>query len=292
MSALLWSRSARRHASFIGGFFLFSFLALCPGAYFRPHYFVLLLPATAILTGVAVSAATEKLAEHSKLARLVLIPVLVFVACLGYSIFEQRQVYFSRDALAVVQETYGVNGFAPAMEVADYIRNNSPETARIAVLGSEPEIYFYAKRHSATGYLYMYSLIEQRKYSARMREGMMRELEANRPDYLVYVDVWDSWGDRDGPQAAGFLAWLQEYMNENYERVGVADIGERTQYVWGAAAKTYVAQPLKAIYVLKRKQFSSIPNIQLAEERGICFTPIWDARKTIRTSSSGSMGCR
>jgi 4-amino-4-deoxy-L-arabinose transferase-like glycosyltransferase len=261
MSALLWSRSARRRSGFIGGFFLFSFLALCPGAYFRPHYFVLLLPATAILTGIAVSSATEKLAEHSKLARLVLIPVLVFGACLGYSIFEQRQVYFSMDALAVVQATYGVSAFAPAMEMADYIRNNSPETARIAVLGSEPEIYFYAKRHSATGYLYMYSMIEQQKYSARLREGMMRELEANRPDYLVYVDVWDSWGDRDGPQAAGFLAWLQEYMNENYERVGVADIGDQTRYVWGAAAKTYVVvQPLKGIYVLKRKQFSSIPN--------------------------------
>jgi 4-amino-4-deoxy-L-arabinose transferase-like glycosyltransferase len=259
MRALLWSPSTSRHKAFVAGLFLFSFLALCPGAYFRPHYFVLLLPVIAILAGVAVSSATERLSESPN-PRVVFLPVLVFLVSFGYAILEQRQPYFSMNALEVFQATYGVNAFVPAMQVANYIEKNSPEGARIAVLGSEPEIYFYAHRHSATGYLYMYSLIGRQKYTTRMREEMMRELEANRPDYLVYVDVWDSWGDREGvPQAAAFLARLQQYRNENYEPVGVADIleqpqGEQTRYVWGEAAKTYGAQSAKVIDVLKRKQ--------------------------------------
>jgi uncharacterized membrane protein len=269
MSALLWSSSAHQLKRFITGLFMFSFLALCPGAYFRPHYFVLLLPVIAILVGVAVHSATERLAERSKPASTVIIPVLIFVASLGYAIFQQRQVYFSMEPLEVFQTTYGVNNaFVPAREVANYIKTNSPETARIAVLGSEPEIYFYAHRHSATGYIYMYSLIGRQKYTARMREEMMHELEANQPDYLVYVDVWDSWGERNGmPQAARFLEWLHDFRSKNYEPVGVADILERsgrdqTQYIWGDYAKTYVATSSQVIYVLKRTQ---VPDLPVAE---------------------------
>ena len=42
-------------ASFLREFLLFSFLAVCPGFYFRRHYFILMLPAIALLAGVAVS---------------------------------------------------------------------------------------------------------------------------------------------------------------------------------------------------------------------------------------------
>src|SRR5207244_10903909 len=104
--------------------------------------------------------------------------------------------------------------FVPTIRVADYIRKNSSKTARIAILGSEPEIYFYARRHSAIGYLYMYSLIVRQKYTARMREEMIRELETNRPEYLVYMDFWDSWGERQGgPELAAFRLRLREFRH-------------------------------------------------------------------------------
>jgi len=126
--------------------------------------------------------------------------------------------------------------------------------ARIAVLGSEPEIYFYGHRHSATGYMYMYSLIGHQKYLSRMQEQMLRELRENQPEYLVYVDVWDSWGDRSrAAEAATFLQSLNDFMNSEYEKVGVADLEPATQYVWGNAARLYVPKSSKVIYVLKRR---------------------------------------
>jgi 4-amino-4-deoxy-L-arabinose transferase-like glycosyltransferase len=45
-----WSATTR---TWIAAFAVVSFLAVCPGFYFRRHYFVLALPAVAILTGVA-----------------------------------------------------------------------------------------------------------------------------------------------------------------------------------------------------------------------------------------------
>lgn len=87
-----------------------------------------------------------------------------------------------------------------------------------------------------------------------MRQDMLRELNANHPEYVVYVDEWSSWGDRNGgAQTAAFLSALREFMDSSYERVGVAEIGEPTSYVWGDAAKSYVLRSQSAIYLLKRK---------------------------------------
>lgn len=255
LTALFWSPSARIHARFLIALSVCSFLAICPGAYFRPHYYIVVLPIAAILAGVAVSSAADKLAELKASRLLTIAPVLVFLACFGLSVLWQRQTYFSMDPAAVVQAIYEDNAFVPAVKIADYVREHSPETARIAVLGSEPEIYFYARRHSATGYTYMYSLIAHHKYTERMRDEMMREIEVNRPLYVVYVDVWDDWGGREGggPQLASFLPRLREFMDRSYGVVGVADIGDYTRYFWDAAARDYRPRSSKAIYVLRRK---------------------------------------
>jgi hypothetical protein len=255
LSALLWSPLARTQGRFILGLFAFSFLALCPGAYFRPHYFILLLPVIAIFVGVAVGSLTEKLTEPRKPWYLTIIPAAAFLACFAYAIFQQRMAYFHMSPVAVFQATYAGNPFVPAIKVAEYVRTHSRDTAQIAVIGSEPEICFYAKRHSATGYLYMYSLVGRQKYSTRMREEFLGELEANRPEYLVYVDVWASWGDREGgPELAAFLSRLREYMAAHYEKVGVADMADSTAYVWNDAATNYLPRSSSVIYVLHRNQ--------------------------------------
>jgi len=255
ITAPLWNGRAREHGRFLVGLFACSFLALCPGAYFRPHYFILLLPVTAILVGVAVVSATETIAGKTASGSLYrAVPALILVGSFAYAVFQQKHEYFFMRPEEVFQQTYGKNPFQAAIKVADYVKQNSSPTAAIAVVGSEPEIYFYANRHSATGYLYMYGLIVHHKYTAQMREEMLRELDANRPEYVVYVDEWSSWGDRNGgAETASFLSALREFMDSSYERVGVAEIGETTSYVWGDAAKSYVPRSPSAIYVLKRR---------------------------------------
>jgi len=253
--APLWDVEARKQWGFTGLLLLFSFLSLCPGAYFRPHYFILLLPAIALLTGISVGSATTALAESWRRRAVTLIPIL-FLGALGLSIFQQRELYFSLDPAAAMEATYGTNPFLAATKAADYVRQNSPENARIAVLGSEPEIYFYARRRSATGYLYMYSLIVRQKYTARMQQELIHEVETNRPEYLIYADVAESWGaERNrAPQASAFLNWVREYTQTYYEAVGVAGIRDSGRHVWGDVAKSYKPTAGEAIYVMKRKQ--------------------------------------
>lgn len=259
LSALWWDGRVRRHARFVILLLLCSFLSLCPGAYFRPHYFILILPVIAMLTGIGISAATKKIADHSPSNSIIFLPVSIFLACFSATMLKQHQAFFWANPQAVVESTYPDSPFLAAATVADYVKAHTATTDRIVVLGSEPEIYFYAQRHSATGYLYMYSLIVRQKYTARMREEFMRELEGSKPEYLVYVDVWDSWGERAVSQAEPFMSRLQKYMDDGYEREGVADIEVTTQYAWGEAARKYRPLSAKVIYVLRRKTSAALP---------------------------------
>src|ERR1039457_2119572 len=90
LSALVWNRKARAHGSFLAGFLLFSFLAVCPGLYFRQHYFILMLPAIALLAGVALSSARKSIFQGRHRAWSFL-PVLVFLVAFADSVFLQRE---------------------------------------------------------------------------------------------------------------------------------------------------------------------------------------------------------
>lgn len=254
ITALWWEGRARQHRNFVLLLLGFSFLSLCPGAYFRLHYFILILPVIAMLTGVAVSAGMERLEKSFQRRTAVAAPLAVFMVCFGVSVYGQHRQYFLEEPASVFVASYPGSPFIAAQQVAEFVEAHSSSADRIAVIGSEPEIYFYAHRHSSTGYLYMYSLIVHHKYSARMREEFLSELERNQPQFLVYVDVWDSWGERQVAQAQPFLDRLQQFMSEGYEREGVAEIGETTHYVWGEWAKDYQPQSTNVIYVMRRKQ--------------------------------------
>lgn len=249
LTALWWNRAARAQAAFVGWFLLFSFLAVCPGLYFRQHYFILMLPAVALLVGLAVSAATDSLG-HNVFLRAV--PVLVFLAASVYAIADQHEFFFAMDPVTACRETYGTNPFPEAIKIADYIKSQTTDGARIAVVGSEPEIYFYSRRHSATGYIYTYPLMEPQKYASTMQREMTSEIEGTRPEFLVFVDVPFSWLVR--PQSDAYIfTWAETYLHDQYERVGIADIGRTTEYRWGDEAKTYHPLSSWTVSVFKRR---------------------------------------
>ena len=159
-------KAIHRETVFSLALFFFSFLGTAIGLYFREHYFILSLPAFAILVGLCVVSLQQTLASGAGTKYFRMIPLLLFAGVLGWNIFLQRQMFFQWPAVQVCQAIYAEDPFVEAPAVADYIREHSPPNARMAVLGSEPEIYFYSQRHSATGYLYAYPLMEPQPYAA------------------------------------------------------------------------------------------------------------------------------
>ena len=250
LSAFAWDRTIRKHMVFVLGLLLFSFAAVCPGLYFRPHYFILMLPAISLLVGVGVSSATRLLSKGQFTAKLAAIPALLLLAAFGNTIFWQSPFYFNMDPITACRWLYPKSIFPEAVTIADYIRTNSPSSATVAVLGSEPEIYFYANRHSATGYIYNFALLERQQFAKDMQEEMFKEIEASRPDFLLvdhllWLNVYSIGMDER-------LAWMNRYVRDhNYRIIGdLSEAGTRTALRWGDPLE-YKDDALW--YVLRRK---------------------------------------
>jgi 4-amino-4-deoxy-L-arabinose transferase-like glycosyltransferase len=255
ITALWWHAQARLHRGFALGFLIFSFLAVCPGFYFRNHYFILMLPAVAILVGIAVRSAFYSLGERTSSGFIASLPVVAFLVVFAIALLSQHEVLFEMDPVAATWFTYGAQPFEQALSIGDYIRTHSNPNDRVAVLGSEPEIYFYAHRHSATGYIYTYPLMEPQAYALKMQNEMISEVEQARPEFVVMVWFPVSWLRREDSNDH-ILDWMKEFMRSQYEVVGVAHVLDEdgnTEYRWGNEAAAYQTQSPLVAYILRRR---------------------------------------
>jgi hypothetical protein len=253
LAALAWDSRIWQNAVFTIGFLLFSWAAVCPGFYFREHYFILVLPAICLFIGIAVSSAVHELSQYLPIAAATAIPLLILLSAITFSVAGQSDIFFRFFPLTACRAVYGNNPFPEAQVISEYLKRHSSPNARIAVIGSEPEVYFYSRRHSATGYIYTYPLVEPQKYAMDMQKDMAREIENSRPEYMVFVQVISSW--IASPESSTFiLDWSHKYAADHYEMVGIVDETDpQTQYVWGDSAKSYHVKSGASIRVFKRK---------------------------------------
>lgn len=232
--------------------FFWSFLGASAGLYYRDHYFIVMLPAVCLLATKALTWITNELAAAKRRKVLIALPSAVFALTLGLGVYAQRKIFFELSPAGVMRFEYGGNPFPEAIEFGKYIREHSDAQARIGILGSEPELCFYAQRHSATGYIYMYPLMEGQKYAATMQQEMIDEIEANKPEYMVLVLVPASWLRKPNSDLR-ILEWGDKYLADDYRIVGVADISYQTTYKWDLDAVGYVPHSRYSMYLYKRK---------------------------------------
>lgn len=252
-AVLVWDRKVRSPGWFVGLFVLCSFAGTAAGLHFRPQYFLLLVPSVALLAGIAVDAAARGLRTRPPLLRIG-VPLALAVLPLAHLVYTERTVFFELAPERVARAIWGINPFPESIEIARYIKARTAEGDRIAVLGSEPEIYFYAHRPAATGFIYTYALLENHRYASHMQRQMISEIDAAKPKFVVVVNVRPSWLERSGAVDLGWLSpWWGQY-HQDFERVGVADIGlDRTTYAWGADAIGYTAKSV-SVDVFERKR--------------------------------------
>jgi hypothetical protein len=255
LSAVFWNKKARVNWPFWVGFSLFSFLSVCPGFLFRNHYFVTLLPAVALLAGVAVSAMVQFLSDRRMPSPLRVVPIIGIAAALISPTIMLSDFFFRATPVQACRMMYGENPFPESIEIAGYIKNHSTEHDKIAVIGSEPQIYFYANRKSATGYIYVYGLMEPQDYASKMQAEMIREIEEAHPKYAVIVDIPLSWLRRPDSDGAIFK-WAEAYFWVKYRIAGFVDIfpGGHSKAYWDDEARRNRPRSRFNVYVLERKE--------------------------------------
>ncbi len=229
-------------------------LTTVPGFYFRTHYFLLALPALGLLAGCAVSGAGQWW-RRGVSDRFSQWPAGVYALLVVLTVIQTSGAWFAFAAQGA-HVLYGPELFPEAETAAAFIRGHSNPDAEIAVLGSEPEIYFLARRHSATGYIYTYPLMEAQPFAGGMQRDMIREIETSSPEFVVFVDRNESW--HQAPQSdTTIFEWWNDYRT-NYTAVGIIeqDWPHPSQFFWGKDATAH--GPLKGpgMEVYWRSQYS------------------------------------
>jgi len=98
-----------------------------------------MLPAFALLVGLAVDSLRSGLSSPTAKT----MPLIAFTAVIGGNMWLQKKVFFQLPPAAVCRVIYGMdNPFIESITAAQFIREHSAANARVAVVGSEPEIYF------------------------------------------------------------------------------------------------------------------------------------------------------
>ena len=184
------SRRVRRDQVLFIGWLVSSFAGVCIGGYFRAHYFIQALPALAALAGLGAVGLARWLAR-GRLARftgrtLVAITAVVVVVPL----FANRATLFAPNPETIARMIYGSNPFDYSAAIASEVERLTAPTDTVLIIGSEPQILFYAQRKSACRYIYFSPLVRpQYEGLARDLAATLREVERARPRVVVDVRI-------------------------------------------------------------------------------------------------------
>lgn len=250
---VFWSQYSWRSRAMALVFFAFTFLTVCPGFYFRQHYFIPWLPAVALMASISLDVVLTRFAQFIKMKSLAWAAIVVFAFIFVQALQKNKIYYFKTKPEVLCKMIYGTNPFVESLPIAEYIKNHTDPGQKIAILGSEPQILVYADRKSATGHIYTYGMMEIHDYNTTLQQEMIDQIEKEKPAYIVYANVRTSWLPRPG-SVMQIFDWYGQYVRENYEVVGLADmIGNQTVYKFDGELAGYQQQGQEYVLIYRKK---------------------------------------
>lgn len=241
---------------FFLSFALFSAAAICPTMHFSGHYFVLMQPVVALLAAKAAAVVAKRLAGWP----LTCLPwVFLGLLCIR-DVWSHRAVFFELSPEEAGRKMYPSNDFQVYPVIADYLKTHTLPSATMAVLGSEPELFFYAHRRSVTGYIYMYDLVQTQPFRKRMEQEMISEVEQRRPDYIVFVNLLFSWIPSPEENIRAIKDWLVKYTDSQYDPYGVVTFPPN-QYLFSPDCLEQIPPGQRFVTIFQRKRSSSSTNL-------------------------------
>lgn len=231
------------------------------GLMFRGQYFILLAPFAALLAGVAWHSLTEFMRARSADASrpshstrddsaLIRGAVVVLSFCV---LISPLRAGWTRKPDTICRTVYGMNPFPEYPAIAEYVRTHSEPGDTLAVLGSEPGIYFLADRRPASPHVCVYEMHKPHAYAREMQTEAIRTIEKAMPPCVVLINAPTSWGIM--PQSdPTFYKWSGEFLKRHYTLDGVMDLISEDEVVtkWGDDARSYKRQSPYSVLIFKR----------------------------------------
>ena len=233
---LFRKREWKGPAELAGILFLAGMAAVFPGFYFRNHYFIMAMPGLSLLNAVFILGVANTLKESAVHGLKWMAPCLALFI-LGNLVVNNRKAWFAMTPIELSRQLYSINPFPESIPIAAYLRSHTSPGDTIAVLGSEPQIFFLSGRHSASGYLYLYPLTEPQPLAPQMGKEFMAQVETARPAYVVFVNLAGSWYSVVRPESLRSASVIQQWWDDystNYELAGSVKIStdQPDEFFW------------------------------------------------------------
>jgi 4-amino-4-deoxy-L-arabinose transferase-like glycosyltransferase len=216
--ALFSSKYSKEPGFLIIGLLIAGIIASSIGFYFRPHYFILILPAVALLFGVGIRFIFQLFSIASLSVVRYLPPVFILAVSILGTIASHRDVLFQFSPAQVTAIRYGNNPFLFSSMIAEIIKNETSKEDRIAIIGNEPQFLFHSQRRSATSFIYTYSIVEDQPLAEQFRFEMISQVESAYPKLLVYTHFIPDWYSK--PRGETELnKWFFDYSKTHYNPI-------------------------------------------------------------------------
>jgi len=174
-------------------FFLGLFVTAFLGVYksMSGHYYFLLIPFWAAISALAIQVIFDKLGrwfpQSAGTRRLILVGIVLLLTAVP----SYEEITLSPHDL--VRLLYGGNPFNEAQALSVHLRQESRPSDKVFIAGSEPEIFYYAKRQSSTRFDIIYPLTINTPFAEQYQNETIHSLESDPPEFIVYTRAPTSW---------------------------------------------------------------------------------------------------
>jgi 4-amino-4-deoxy-L-arabinose transferase-like glycosyltransferase len=177
---LLACRRDRFAALFLGGWALANAVGVSVGGHYFPHYFQQLLPAVAALAAAAVCGGRAGVDPPrwrvGAVGCLALAPLVLTALS-----------FWTLSPAAAIQRIYPYNAFGSMPMIASEIESITAADDAVFLFGTEPEILYYARRTSATRYIYLFPLFGRFPDARERQQAVIDEVSSARPPVMLWL---------------------------------------------------------------------------------------------------------
>lgn len=218
----------------------FSLWGVSLGGAFYPHYFVLALPWLALCSVLALDVVHKKYGKYG----FWLSCTLVFL----WPVLAHRGYWFQEDHRTILRRAYDNNPFQEMANISAELKKRCAPEDKIAIIGSEPELFLYTERSSALSHLFFQGVVQPHKRKAQFQQQIREELWGGKPRFVVLPGAQYE-HLKDDP----LVKEIVDRLPKDYHTVCVVDIMEdHSQITWDPSPEQALPKTLYWVLVMER----------------------------------------
>lgn len=210
------------------------FLTVVPGYHYYGHYFLQWIPFVCLSAGIFIFSLQNLIYKSLKSKAIsVAVPLLILLIPVISNLSSLSKYYFSPNHTQILRKVYGLNPFPESKVIADKLNTLMKPEDKLAVFGTEIEMYVYTNKKSPSRFAGSGALLEfPVAQSSDWQREFIADVEKAAPKYLVFFSHAISW--MANPKTENLIfPWFDKFRNANYNLIGFADIQNGvTNYVW------------------------------------------------------------